>query len=235
MRPLLPPVIPPDRSEPHSAIILSAGASSRMGSPKGLLRLEGCSLGTSANPPTVLERMLGGLGAASFSPLFVVIGAMAPLFRSTVKETGFTYVENPRWQHGRASSIKAGLARLGEGCPGVLVWPVDHPFVSGDTLHRLHEMGKRRAGNWIVPTFEGQRGHPPLISREVSRTILAQEDDWPLHTYPRGHPSEVVEVPGDDPFVIGNLDTPEAFNAALRQYRTREARGTETGTHARRG
>jgi CTP:molybdopterin cytidylyltransferase MocA len=179
--------------------------------------------------------MVSVLGQASFSPIFVVIGARAPLFRSTVKEVGFAYVENLRWQRGRASSIKAGLTRLGEGCPGVLVWPVDHPFVSGETLRRLHEMGKRRAGNWIVPTFEGHRGHPPLISREVSETILTQEDDWPLNTYPRGHPSEVVEVPGDDSFVVGNLDTREAFDAALRQYRAREARWAETETRVRRG
>lgn len=204
-----------------AAVILSAGASSRMGSPKGLLPLEAESPGH-GTVPTVLEYMISVLDQTGFSPILVVIGAGAPRFLSTVRETGFSYVVNERWRNGRTASVKAGLSQLPAGKNGILLWPIDHPFVSMGTLLRLRGTTRERPGNWFVPVHRGQRGHPPLLSSLAVKEVLAYDDGTPLNQYPHTHPAEVVEVPVEDPFVVQNLDTLESFEAARRTFTNRE-------------
>lgn len=188
------------------AVVLAAGASSRMGEPKGLLQVRG---------KTVLLRMTTALQSLGFSPICVVVGADAPSYAAQVPRSGFEYVVNDRWPQGRTSSVKAGLRAVHADRKGALVWPVDHPFVSRQTVRQVLDTARRTGHAWVVPVHSGQRGHPPLVGPEAARAVLEFGDDEPLHAFPRDHPDDVLEVEVADPGIHLNVDTPEDLEKAL--------------------
>lgn len=198
------------------AVVLAAGASTRSGeTPKALLRPEA---GTS-----VVRLIVASAFAAGAERTIVVLGAHAESVRRELDGTSAVGVVHPRWATGRTGSVKAGLAARG-GRPGwVLLWPVDHPFVRAGTVRSLFDSartsfeGGGKGGvpaAWLVPTYQGKRGHPVLLSEQAQREVLTYGDDEPLFRYPRGHPGEVREVAVLDPGILENIDTPEAWAAA---------------------
>lgn len=188
-----------------AAIIMAAGASSRMGMPKGLVRL---------GRSTALESMLRNLEALPLEKVYVVIGSAAGEYRAKVPESNFQYVLNAEWSRGRTGTVKAGLRALGRLSGPVILWPVDHPLVSQNTLSRLMEVSEVAKCNWIVPSFRGKRGHPPVAGPKATREIMTYGDDEPLRRYPLEHPSEVVEADVEDRGILENLDTPDELARA---------------------
>ncbi len=199
-----------------AGVVVAAGASTRTGArPKALLpHPEG---------GTALGRVVRTLEAARFSPIVVVLGAHADLLRPEVEVTSARMVLHTGWARGRTGSVKQGLRQVLDPGATVLLWPVDHPFASIATLRALAAAAPGGEGPplrcWVVPVHEGRRGHPVLLGRGAAQEVLHLGDDEPLFRYPRSHPQDVVEVPVDDPGVLENVDTLEAFERAA--YRRR--------------
>jgi molybdenum cofactor cytidylyltransferase len=121
---------------------------------------------------------------------------------------------NPDPDRGMASSVALGFAALSEGpATAAWLWPVDHPAVAADTLHRLIaalDGRTERSGGEIEvvrPCHKGRRGHPPLIARAL----------WPELVGSAGRAggarevvraSRLVDVEVDDPGVLHDVDTP---------------------------
>ena len=105
-----------------AAVILSAGASSRMGRPKALLPYrEG----------TFLEHLIQVTRHSRIGVTRVVLGASAEEIRTIAKLDSSLVVVNPRWEQGQLSSICAGIRSLeGIETEGIVLCPVDHPLVS---------------------------------------------------------------------------------------------------------
>ncbi|MDE1882054.1 MAG: nucleotidyltransferase family protein [Euryarchaeota archaeon] len=196
-----------------ACVVLAAGASLRSGAvPKALLPLR--------DGRSVLHHVLRTAEGADLTPLWVVVGARAEEVRREVEGTRATSVVHHGWERGRTGSVKRGLGSAGEGHGGTLLWPVDHPFVSNETLRVLSKATSRTAGpdapaEWLIPLYRGRRGHPVVVGDGARREVLSFPDDVPLFRYPRSHPSGVLEIPVDDPGVVENIDTPAAFAAAV--------------------
>jgi molybdenum cofactor cytidylyltransferase len=176
------------------ALVLAAGASSRFGSPKPIVRLRG---------EAAITRVCRCLNQVGIEDVAVVVGPHADIIAPEVPPPA-RIVPNPKWQQGRSSSIKAGVLALPPGIP-LLVWPVDHPAVNANTIQRL----QAAKGLIRIPTFDGRRGHPPLFDPSLRDEILALQDDQPLHDIVHNHADEVTEVPVPDPGVLLNMDRPD--------------------------
>ncbi len=198
------------------AIVLSAGASARWGGrPKALLPI---------GRETALERVVRLARAAGAARTAVVVGRHADELRPLVSRD-VEVLANPQWERGRTGSVQVGL-RWAEGAEGVLLWPVDHPFVDGETAAQLLATARRDAlALWTLPTFEGRGGHPVAIRREAFGEVLDLDPARPLRTVLRRLGVQVARVPVRDPGVIDSSDTPDEYRDGLARWTVRERQG----------
>lgn len=193
MPPRTPPPVPPD------AIVLAAGASSRMGVPKALLRI---------GDRTALEHLVAVLLEGGVRRVVVVLGAHSCRVRSGVSLPDVTLVRHDGWSAGRTSSLQAGLRALPRGGSACLLAPVDMPLVRPETVRALVAAATRpaSAGTVLAPRHADRHGHPVLLPCSAYPAIERLGPDEPLRDLLRELPRDAVPV--DDPGVLLDLDTP---------------------------
>lgn len=197
-----------------NAIVLSAGASARWGGrPKALLPV---------GRETALERVVRLCVEAGAGRTAIVVGRHAAEL-APLAPPGVEVLANPRWEAGRTGSVQVGL-RWAEDGEGVVLWPVDHPFVRVETPARLLDHARRDAlALWIIPTYEGHGGHPVAIRREAFGEVLDLNAGAPLRTVPRRLGVQVARLPVNDPGVVDSTDTPDEYREGLARWTAREA------------
>lgn len=195
-----------------AGIVLAAGRSARMGSPKALLDFLGL--------PFVV-RILEALEALEVKTRVVVVGPDGPRIHAVLAGHDCIIVENPEPETGPIASLRGALRALQPVQPtAVLVWPVDLPHVRVTTIERILETHRRAKASIVVPALGNRRGHPivwgsslfqellesPAATREGARAVL------------REHRREIVSVPVDDPAVIDEINTPEDYERLVREW-----------------
>jgi CTP:molybdopterin cytidylyltransferase MocA len=189
-----------------AGILLAAGASRRMGTPKAALVLEG---------ETLVARGLRGLHAASCDPLVVVTGVHHDAVLAALpSDPPAGVVRNPDPTRGQLSSLKTALLELRSSPPevvGALVALVDHPTVRTDTYRTLAQAGLGAATSIVLPVCDGRRGHPVVFLRVLWEELLAAPDNEGARVVVRRDPVRVTELPVADPGILLDIDTPEAF------------------------
>src|SRR5712691_5579332 len=142
-----------------SGIILSAGESRRMGSPKALLRYQG---------KTFIERICNAYLTANIDELIVVLGARADeLRRALPAHPTLRTVVNPRYFQGQLSSLMTGIGALSSESEAVIVNLVDHPLVTAETIKALIASFRAAPLPILIAAYQGRRGHPVLFSSQV--------------------------------------------------------------------
>ncbi|HYL02575.1 MAG TPA: nucleotidyltransferase family protein [Steroidobacteraceae bacterium] len=180
------------------AIVLAAGASTRFGSPKQLVRIQGRPL-----LHTVVTRAAEVTGNA----LLVVLGAGAAELAPLLKHAAGSVVINLQWRQGLASSIRAGVARLPAACTGVLLVLADQATVSADDLKRLAGSWRRQPQCIVAARYSGTTGVPAIFPRSYFPELAALRGDAGAQALIRRSADRVVRVPM--PSAAFNLDTPE--------------------------
>jgi CTP:molybdopterin cytidylyltransferase MocA len=132
----------PVRKRDHprfGAVVLAAGASTRLGQPKQLVMYEG--------QPLVVRAALAALRSGA-NPVVVVVGAHADAVRAALFGLPVTLVTNPAWADGVGTSVAAGVRALRDSVPdvrGVLLTLADQPLVDSSALVRLADAWLLRA------------------------------------------------------------------------------------------
>jgi CTP:molybdopterin cytidylyltransferase MocA len=191
------------RSAPASlaAMVLAAGASSRMGALKPLLRLAGI---------TALERSLGLFREAGVDDVLVVLGHRAAELCPLVEQCGARWIENPHPDDGMYSSIVAGARSLASATRGVFVLPADVPLVLPATIRQLAAAFIERPNGIVYPVFGNRRGHPPLIARSILDQAV-NGAAGPLRALLALHEPAAMNVPVADEAIHLDMDTPADF------------------------
>lgn len=189
-----------------AALILAAGESSRFGGrPKALLEV-----GERSAVRRVAEISL----EEGLSPVVLVVGAHRSSIAHEVRGLPVVLVEADDWYEGRTASIQAGVRSVPPGSD-IVLWPVDHPFVSARTVGDLEAVETRDAfGTWFIPTYRGTGGHPVLWRGSVSPLVLELRADAPLRSLLPELGPQVRRFAVEDPGVVTNVDTPEAYRDA---------------------
>lgn len=151
------------------AVILAAGSSSRMGSPKQILRFRGESL--------LRRAARAALGAGCF-PVIVVTGAHAELSRRELDGLDVREALNPSWETGMASSIRAGvedLIRADSDLGAAVFLLCDQPHVTAGVLSDLVAAHRTTGKPIIASTYGGSFGVPALFSRSLFAELARLE------------------------------------------------------------
>ena len=184
-----------------AAVILSAGASSRMGRPKALLPYrEG----------TFLEHLIQVTRDPRIGVTRVVLGAGAETIQSAAKLDPSVVVLNPNWELGQLSSIWTGIRSLAQiDTDGIVLCPVDHPLVSARLVSELVDRFYDEKNAIVLPTYKGKRGHPVIFSSQLFSELLAAPAELGARSVVWAHSADVLEVPTDEEGVILNLNDPD--------------------------
>lgn len=195
-----------------AGVVLAAGRSARMGSPKALLDFLGVPF---------IVRILEALEALEVKTRAVVLGPDAPRILPVIAAHNCMIVENPAPETGPIASLRGALRALQPLLPtAVLVWPVDLPHVRVSTVERVIEAYRRDPGQVVVPTFAERRGHPViwgsgLFAELLENTAATREG---ARAVLHDHEAQVVSVPVDDPAVIDQVNTPEDYERLVREW-----------------
>jgi CTP:molybdopterin cytidylyltransferase MocA len=216
-------------------VLLAAGASTRMGSPKATVKWKGRSflasgviaLWGSCDAVVVVlgskAREVRAAAEAEFGAL-AESGALSELVhasrRKGLRGLEVHFAVNAGWKRGMLSSAQAGLAEALRLKPtSVLVLPVDHPEVRPDTVAHLGAMmvdalgafGGRSRGGFeyaLIPRRKGLRGHPLALSPALAAAVVRDRAARDLSDAVRRHARLVGYLDVADPGVVKNRNTP---------------------------
>jgi molybdenum cofactor cytidylyltransferase len=195
-----------------AAIVLAAGASSRMGSLKPTLLLAGT---------TALERSVASFRDAGIDEVIVVLGHRAQELQPLAERCGAHPVCNENFHEGMYSSLVVGARALPEWARGAFVLPADVPLVRDSTIRQLAAAFSNRRDGIIYPVYDQQRGHPPLIARPILQEA-AEGMAGPLCDLLRRHEERAVDLPVADEAILLDMDTPADFETLLALAACRE-------------
>jgi molybdenum cofactor cytidylyltransferase len=185
-----------------AAVILSGGASRRMGRPKALVSYQGASF---------LEHLLSVTNHPSIGARRVVLGADAELISKQIVLAPDEIVINDNWEEGQLSSIHAALHTLPSKTEGMLLCPVDHPLINMSLVGALIDAFRASRAPVVIPIYRGRRGHPVIFSAATFQELL----NAPMHQGARAvvwaHQGEVNEVSTTEEGCVLNLNDPTAL------------------------
>jgi putative nucleotidyltransferase with HDIG domain len=182
------------------AIILAAGFSERMGCFKPLVELNG---------QRVVDRVVSLYRSEGVSDICVVVGHRATEMKAALTGSGVRIVFNKNYNAGMFSSVCEGIRHLPTECRAFFVHPVDIPLVRKPTVAALLKAFQEAAGKIVYPLFDGRRGHPPLISADLTPNILTWSEAGGLRTLLEAHEKPATDVPVMDEAILSDMDTPQ--------------------------
>ncbi len=193
------------------AVILAAGESKRMGKPKLLLPW--------GKRSTVIREVCQRVAACSgLYEIVVVTGRLQAEIRQQVADLPVRVVYNPAYALGEIlSSLKVGLGVIWQTSDAALVVLGDQPFLQQEIVHELLLAYAEGRGRIVVPTYEGQRGHPLIIDHTFWQAILELPPGAAPRDLLRKHEDEVYTLPVNTDSVLRDIDTPEDYHRAREQ------------------
>ncbi|KOX34004.1 MULTISPECIES: nucleotidyltransferase family protein [Streptomyces] len=185
---------------PVAGLVLAAGGGRRLGGrPKALLQHRGRLL---------VEHAADTLRTAGCARVHVVLGARAADVRARAALDACVLVDNPGWDEGMGSSLRAGLRSLtGTGARAALVCLVDQPGIGAEATARVRA-GYRDETSLVSAAYAGVRGHPVLLGAAHWAGIAATAaGDRGARAYLREHEAEIVLVECGDVARPYDIDT----------------------------
>ena len=193
-----------------AAIILAAGTSTRMGTPKQLLQFQGRSL---------LRWVTETAIAAHCHPILIVVGAYRHQIQGEVTDLPVQIVENGDWQTGMGSSIRTGIQALlnsNIATEAAVVLLCDQPFVSPQLIQQLKFHHDSTPHHIIASMYQNTIGVPALFNAALFPELAALSGSQGAKTVIQQHLYTVFTV--DFPQGAIDIDTPNDYQQCLENH-----------------
>lgn len=190
------------------AIILAAGESKRMGSPKMLLPFNG---------RTMIELVIDNVTNSDVENTMIVLGAYKEELLELIRKTAVKYCYNDDYKDGMLSSVKCGFRNLPETFETVLVFQGDQPLITPKVINTVIEAYRSADKGIVIPVYDKKRGHPLLIARKFRDEIEKLDIREGLRSLANKFPDDVLEVETDNPGILRDFDTYEEYMKEINQ------------------
>jgi molybdenum cofactor cytidylyltransferase len=190
-----------------TGLVLAAGGSKRLGTPKQLLPY---------GSATLLDHVLETARACRFDQLICVIGAGAAQIKASVNLDGVQAVENDHFGEGCSSSIAAAVGTVDARCEVLVLLLGDQPGVSAATVAKL--LAGRDGSKLAACAYEDGRGHPLAFASSTFDQLATLHGDKAVWKLLDRQADEVVDVPvgGTIPPDVDTWEDYELVRAAAR-------------------
>jgi len=192
----------------HTAVvILAAGKSSRMGTPKQLITYKRKSLLRHA-VESALETVM--------RPVIVVLGAHTNAVKKEMEGLNVELIENREWEEGMASSLRCGLAavqKMSNDVDGIIFMVCDQPFVTKSLLNRLLRAQNKTGFPIVASSYEGNLGIPALFHKSLFAKLMNLKGDTGARKLIRQDESLVTTVAFPKGMI--DIDTKADYEALL--------------------
>lgn len=199
-----------------AGLIAAAGTSSRMKFCKALLAFDNT---------TFVEHLVKNFISAEIKPVIVTVpqqqnpptpfikGRLNPETKIQVILNPYPVlqIENQFPALGLIGSIRSCLKFLPSDTKHLVIAPIDCPLVSKELLVALTHSASSKL--IVIPTFQGRRGHPIMISQSFFAELKTKETDLGMKQFLQNHPHLVQELPWYDEAILHNINTPEDYNS----------------------
>jgi molybdenum cofactor cytidylyltransferase len=151
-----------------AGVVLAAGASTRLKRAKQLVRWRGKPL---------VWHALQAARSGGLQPIVVVVGADGNEVRKALSGEEVIVVENPDWEQGQSTSVRAGLSAIVDQTEGAVFLLSDMPLVGSDLVRALAERHRRTLAPIIVPKIDDRRANPVLFDRDAFAELMDLHGD----------------------------------------------------------
>ena len=193
------------KGDPVAGLVLAAGASTRMGTPKQLLP---------AGDVLLLERVLAPALHSKLNLVVLVLGFEADKIRRRIRssvQSNLKIVENPDYRLGISSSIIAGLSHVETDYAHVMILLGDMPYITSEVINRLVSAYLDSGLSLGALKVRGKRSHPVIIGRRFFPALHRLTGDQGAREIFIRHQDEVCLVgPGED-YDDMDIDTLEDY------------------------
>lgn len=184
-----------------AAVILAAGRSTRFGGGAGtkvLAELSGMPL---------VRRVAEAALSSRARPVIVVTGHAAEKTRAALQGCDIEIVHAAEYAAGLSRSLKAGLTAVPAVSAGAVVLLADMPLISAMLINDLIDVFESATSPvTVVPTYDGRRGNPVILSRTLFAEIATLDGDRGASQILKGRDG-VIEWPVADPSILADVDT----------------------------
>jgi molybdenum cofactor cytidylyltransferase len=182
-------------ANPVAVVIVGAGAGTRFGEPKAEAKL--------SDGRRFLDAIVETAKSAGLGPIVAVLPP------DVAAPAGVRVVVNAKPASEQIVSARLGFAQLTNApVSSALLWPVDHPFVTRESVLAIMAAGEHTGAHIVIPTYESRRGHPALFHRETWRELMTIPDGGARGVI-HADPSRVVEIEIQDRGIVRDIDTRE--------------------------
>lgn len=187
-----------------AALVLAAGASTRLGVPKQLLKLNGT---------TLLERLLTEIHNSQINNITVVLGAQYFEILDSLSSFEICIVENENWQEGIGSSIRKGIIQIlqnNETLDGVLLFLCDQPYVTSSLINQIVNQFYESDLDIVTCNFGKDFGPPTLFSKSLFNDLSQLAGDHGAKKIIKSNSYSIAYV--DFPLGIFDIDSVQDFD-----------------------
>lgn len=198
-----------------AGIVLAAGESRRMGTPKQLLPF---------GERTILERVVDTLLTAGVGQVIVVLGHLADRVRTVLGDRPVQAIVNEAYRQGMLSSVKCGVQAISTDHNAVLFALGDQPQIDSAVVREVIRAYRAGDAGIVIPRYNGKKGHPIIINLSRYReAIIDLPDSLGLNALMQEYADDVhlIDVTTED--IIHDIDVPEDYTRELARFMERRA------------
>ena len=191
-----------------AGLLLAAGGSYRLNSPKQLVKISGNYL---------INHMIQIIRDGRISDIFVVLGAFDEKIKSKINDRDVVIIHNKEWEEGIHTSIKSGIKEIlnKQLYKAVIIFVVDQPFLTSEIIKKQIQEFDRISPKVIAVRVNGEQVNPVLFARDTFEELVhlkkGQSGKNVIQNYP------VHWVDSDNQLLQIDIDTQDDYRKVLVQ------------------